>query len=102
MQKRRRQIAAWWESLDTEADNLRVNPQLFKSLPDSPYSVYGPSSDQNEKLSQARKTIAKVGLITKTAVNSRQNVPYRLTSQPPCNAYESGTSIVQSLQLLLE
>ena len=33
MEKRpyQRQVAAWWESLDTEADNLRVNPAIFKT-----------------------------------------------------------------------
>lgn len=62
MQKRRRQIAAWWESLDTECDNLRVNPQLFKSLPESQSSAFPLSSDSNEKLNPDSCYIIKEAL----------------------------------------
>ena len=49
MSKRKRQLAAWWETLDTEGDNLRVNPNLFKQgLTQSP-EKYQTSSDHGDK-----------------------------------------------------
>ena len=32
-----KQISAWWEALDTDLDNQRVNPALFKPPSESPY-----------------------------------------------------------------
>lgn len=64
MQKRRRrQIAAWWESLDTESDNLRVNPQIFKTNSDSPSCNSVPLNfDSNEKLNPDSCYIIKEAL----------------------------------------
>jgi hypothetical protein len=50
MQKRRRQISAWWESLDTEADNLRVNPNLFKQASDPSPDKYRDLNDRPDKV----------------------------------------------------
>lgn len=30
-----KQLCAWWESLETEADNLRINPSIFKQQPNA-------------------------------------------------------------------
>lgn len=30
-----KQLCAWWESLETEADNLRINPSIFKPQPNT-------------------------------------------------------------------
>ena len=51
MSKRKRQLVGWWESLDTDADNLRVNPNLFKQglnlSPDKYHSSSGPGEKVN-------------------------------------------------------
>ena len=64
MQKRRRrQITAWWDSLDTESDNLRVNPQIFKTIADPVTCAALPLTfESNEKLNPESCYIIKEAL----------------------------------------
>lgn len=46
-----RQLSPWWECLDTEADNIRVNPKIFQAsdlVPALPSSGPQPSKDAIE------------------------------------------------------
>lgn len=50
MSKRKRQLVGWWESLETEADNIRVNPNLFNQGLNLSSGKYPGFSDGGEKV----------------------------------------------------
>jgi hypothetical protein len=113
MEKRpyQRQVSAWWESLETEADNLRVNPAIFRLPQQEPTLSFRQSSEPIEdcfiikeavqKLIQFLNSSHQAGCSDKTCRYDPKSctVKVRVKTKNPSN---SGFSTIKPIEFKLK